>query len=181
MVKQSLFILTGLPYAGKTTLRNQLVDKYGFSSVSVDEVIDREGFDTDTMTQEQWNFAYSEAYRNLTELLSSGKTVVVDIGNLKRSERDTARSIGHVHAVDTKLIYVDTSRQDVIKRQKKNEETQERGQLTEFLLNRAFDMFEPPTPDEKPIVYKHEMRIEEWMEIHVEGIGKSSEGNPRIL
>ena len=32
-----LYILTGLPYSGKTTLRRELMKRFNFKSVSVDE------------------------------------------------------------------------------------------------------------------------------------------------
>ena len=65
MTKPTLYILTGLPYSGKTTLTNELVKRFGFKTASVDDVMDERGLDSDTMVQEDWNAVYSEAYERL--------------------------------------------------------------------------------------------------------------------
>jgi len=45
-----LYILTGLPYSGKTTLTKELVKRFGFSSVSMDDVMDEKGYEVEQMT-----------------------------------------------------------------------------------------------------------------------------------
>ena len=116
MDKQIVYILTGLPYAGKTTLRRELVSRFGFSFVSVDDLIDENGFIVEEMSQEDWNLVYSGAYETMKSYLSEGKSVVIDIGNLKRSERDATKRIAEGQGVSWKLIYVNTSSEDIIQR-----------------------------------------------------------------
>jgi predicted kinase len=176
MSLQTLYILTGLPYAGKSTLRKRLIDRYGLSYVSVDELIDRRNLDTEVMTQDDWNSVYSETLEGLKYRLANGENVIVDIGNLKRSERDAVRSIGAEYSVDPKLIYINTTKEEILNRRSRNEETQERGQLTESLLNRAFDMFEEPQADESPIIYNQEIDLDEWLQVNIEGQPASPEG-----
>ena len=88
-----LYIITGLPYAGKTTLTNELVKRFKFTAVSVDEAIDEGGYVLEQMTQKDWNVVYSKAYEKLKRLLQNGKTVIFDGASLKRSERETLRQI----------------------------------------------------------------------------------------
>ena len=80
MTKPTLYILTGLPYSGKTTLTNELVKRFGFKTASVDDVMDERGLDSDTMVQEDWNAVYSEAYERLKVNLTKGDSVIFDMG-----------------------------------------------------------------------------------------------------
>src|SRR5271165_6934335 len=89
-----LYILCGLPYAGKTTLQREIVKRVSVSVVSVDRIMDelgmwREGHPT----QEDWNTAYSEAYRQIIAYLNEGATVIFDCANLPFHERENARSL----------------------------------------------------------------------------------------
>lgn len=180
-MKQEMLIFTGLPYAGKTTLRNKLVEEYGYSSVSVDEEIDRRGYDTEVMDQSQWDEVYSAAYKSLNSQLSEGKAVIVDIGNLKRSERDTTRKIAKEHWVSAKLIHINTSVDEIKRRQQENQETKHRGHLSDDLLNRAFSMFEEPAIDENPITYNSQMDFVDWARVNIEGVSSGGEvKNPPV-
>src|SRR4051812_35820024 len=101
-----LYILAGLPYSGKTTLTKELLNRFGFFKVSMDDVIDEKGLEVEHMTQEDWNSVYSEGYEKLKKLLQEDKTVILDLGNLKRSERQTAKNIAKSLGKNFKLIYL---------------------------------------------------------------------------
>lgn len=60
------------------------------------------------MSQKDWNLVYSEAYKRIKSALSNGKSVLFDMGNLKRSERVTVEQIAQESGADYKLIYVKT-------------------------------------------------------------------------
>jgi predicted kinase len=162
--KQRLFIITGLPYSGKTTLVNELVRRFDFTVVSVDEVLDENNFVVEKMTQDDWNVAYTIAYDRLKKYLKEGKTVIFDGGSLKRSERNTKRAIAESLGVEHKLIFVDTPIEEIVKRRLRNMETKERGHLEEETMKVAYDMFERPTDDENPIIYRMDMNLDKWME-----------------
>lgn len=162
-----LYILTGLPYSGKTTLTKELISRFGFSSVSVDDIMDERGCEVEQMSQDDWNSVYSEGYEKLKKLLSEGKTVVLDLGNLKRSERKTAKQIAESLGSQYKLIYLNVPVSKIKERWTKNEETKERGQLEEVTLNRALDMFEEPTPDENYITYDQSVNLDKWIDKNI--------------
>lgn len=162
-----LYILTGLPYSGKTTLTKELVKRFGFSSVSMDDVMDEKGYEVEQMTQEDWNMVYSEGYERLKKLLSEGKTVVLDLGNLKRSERKTARQIAESLGSGYKLIYLNIPVSVIKERWAKNEETKERGQLEQVTLDRALGMFEEPTSDENYIIYNQTVSLDKWIKENI--------------
>jgi len=162
-----LYILTGLPYSGKTTLTRELVGRFGFSSVSMDDIMDEKGYEVEEMTQEDWNTVYSEGYEKLKKLLSEGKTVVLDLGNLKRSERKTAKQIAESLNISSKLIFLNVPIDEIRKRWERNEQAKERGQLEEVTLKRALDMFETPSPEENYITYNQSLNLDGWIKDNI--------------
>ena len=112
----TLYIMVGRPFSGKTTLRKKLVKRFGFSVASVDWEIDNRGLKVSEMTQKDWDIVYSETYEKLKELLKEDKTVILDLGNLKKSERKVARGIAEEFGVPHKTIYIDTPLEEVKKR-----------------------------------------------------------------
>lgn len=167
MNKGFLYTLTGLPYSGKTTLTNELVKRFGFKIASMDDIMSDMGLDPVKMTQDDWNAVYSASYDNMIKMLQKGESVVLDCGNLPKSERTTAKNIAAKAGADFILIYLNVSKEDVRKRWLKNAETKERDQLEEITLNTALDMFEEPTQDENPILYNQSMDLEEWLKRNI--------------
>lgn len=155
--------MTGLPYAGKSTLTRELVKRFGFEIVSVDRQIEKHTFDTEKMNQEDWNLVYSEAYQQLETLLKEGETVIFDIGHLKRSERDTSRAIAKKTNAEFLLIYINTPLEEIKARRLKNMETKDRGHLEDKSMDLALEMFEEPTDEEQSILYNQGMDLEEWI------------------
>ncbi len=163
-----LYTLVGLPYSGKTTLTKELVKRFGFSIVSMDDILDQKGFEVEKMTQENWNLIFSQGYEKLKNLLLEAKTVVLDLGNLKRSERKTAREIAESLGSDHKLIFLDISIDEIEARWKRNSSAKERGQLERVTLDKALSMFEKPAPDEDFVVYNQNTDLDKWIEINID-------------
>lgn len=139
-----LYIMCGLPYSGKTTYANKLVAEQGFTKISMDDVMDEYKMSSDTMSQEDWNFVYKTGYDKLKVALKAGKNVVLDVGNLKRSERQTAFDIAESLGVEAKLVYLKIDIVEIWKRWEENEKMQYRDGLSKESLQRAIDMWEEP-------------------------------------
>lgn len=163
MTKQTLYILTGLPYAGKTTLRNELVRRFGFASISIDEINDDKGRKVEAMAQSDWDTAYSNAYDQLKAFLGEGKSVVFDGGSLLFQERETQRLIAKDFGVPSVLVYVNTLQGTIMERRAVNSASKERGHVSDPVFEKAFGMWEEPTAAEHPIPYNQEMNFEEWI------------------
>jgi predicted kinase len=168
MSRTTLYILCGIPYAGKSTLTKELAKRYGFKITSMDDIMEEKKMDSGTMTQDDWNEAYSEGYERLKKNLKEGYSTILDLGNLKRSERNTARSIAESLGVSHQLIYINTPVEKIMKRRLRNQETKERGHLEEASMKRALDMFQEPTEDENPITYNQEMDLGRWIKENIE-------------
>lgn len=163
-MNNTLYILCGLPYAGKTTLRKELVKRFGFSFVSIDEIMQKHGmWDKKDLGQKDWDLAYFEGYEELKKLLKDGKNVIFDLGNLKLRQREVAKQAAKSLGVRYKLIYVNTSKEEIVRRRSKNEKMKERDHIKDWLFEKSLNMFEEPTPSEDPIIYNSAMNLENWI------------------
>ena len=167
MSNQILYIITGLPYSGKSTLSRDLVKRFGFTVASVDEVMEESHYSSENMNQDDWNFVYSEAYRRLKQYLVDGKTVIFDGGSLLTSERNTIKGIAEKVGVKSKLIYVKVAKEEIKRRWIENQITKVRDHLVEETINHALSMFEEPTADEKTIIYNQEMNLDLWVKQNI--------------
>ncbi len=162
--RPKLYILTGLPYSGKTTLRKALVERLHSEAVSVDEIMDaKDMWRVGHPTQEDWDAAYTEAYRRIEAALQQGKTVIFDCANLPYHERANARAIAEKVGVQNVLIYLNVSKEEILRRRSENAETKARGHLDDEMMDTAFKLFEEPTEEEQPILYNQHLNLDEWI------------------
>ncbi len=147
MDKPKLYIITGLPYAGKTTLARKLKERFKVQYASVDEELARGHYDIPAMSQQDWNDVYTSAYAKLEKLLQAGNSVVFDGASLKKSERQNLRGIAERNNAEPRLLYVATPVDVIRTRWRINQSTHARGHLREYLLKHAVERFEAPGPE----------------------------------
>lgn len=163
MTGNILYIMTGLPYSGKTTLVKKLVKKIDCKVISTDEILKEKGFWKEKEpTQKDWEIAYVEAGEEVKKYLANGESVIFDESNLLSSQRDNLRKMAQYLGVNAKLIYVKIDKNEALKRWEENSKTKQKHQLTKEIIERACDIFEEPKEDEKMIVYNQEENIESW-------------------
>ena len=165
MTTTHLYILCGLPFAGKTTLAKALVRELDLSRVSIDDLNNERGIwdDEKGLSPEEWMDVYNEAYRRIDALLSQGKSVLDDNANFTREQRDHLRAIAANYHVPTTVIYVTTSLSEVRRRWQENRQTKVRSDVRDEDFAQVVDSFEAPTDDEHVVRYDGVMPIEEWI------------------
>jgi predicted kinase len=169
MNKPKLYIVTGLPYAGKSVLSRELVKRFNFGYASVDSEIDKGNYDVTKMSQEDWDSVYARAFDALEYLLKSGRTTVFDGASLKRSERNLLREIAQKCEAEPLLVYVNTSPAEAAERRLKNMTTLERAHLKDETMSKALALFEEPVEDEESIVYNASLDLDAWIKKNVRG------------
>lgn len=159
----TLYILCGIPFAGKTTLAKELVKRLGFLRIDLDdikfELLGKDIRDED-VKQNQWDKIYLEMYQRIEKALKVGKTVVHDAGNFTKHERELVRNIANKVGVETKTIFVDVSVAEANKRLLDNKETNQRFEISEKDFENAVSEMESPTENENFIVYDSSQTIE---------------------
>ncbi len=168
MKKPHLYILCGLPFAGKTTLARALVQRLGISRVAIDDINGERGIwnDETGLSEEEWKNTYNEAYRRIGIHLSRGESVVDDSVNFTKELRDRLRAIAQRYDAHSAVIYIDIPLTEVQRRWQENRQTLERGDVRDDDFAQVVEYFEPPTGDEQTLRYDGSIPIEEWISMN---------------
>jgi predicted kinase len=168
MAENILYIMTGLPYSGKTTLVKKLVKKIKCKVVSVDEILEQKDLWKEKHpSQSDWETAYSEACKKVENYLIDRENVIFDESNLLYVQRESLRKMAESLEIKTKLIYVKIDRKEALKRWEKNLETKEKNQLSKDIMERTFNIFEEPKPNEEAVIYNQNTDFKKWIKLEI--------------
>ena len=104
----TLYVMCGLPFAGKSTIATALVEALGAEVVRL-ETINHErglGLGGRAISPEDWAISYAEADRRLERALAGGWSVIADATHFGRAERDRARALAQAQGARTRVVYV---------------------------------------------------------------------------
>ncbi|MBI4100176.1 ATP-binding protein [Candidatus Microgenomates bacterium] len=167
MREPKLYILCGLPFAGKTTLANEIVKLLGFMSVNIDEIKVEKGYKDvgdDDISDDVWKDIFEEIQKRIGENLDKGKSIICESYNVVRSARNETRVAALRRGIETVVIFVNIPEEVTRKRWLENKQTNERFDISERVYNEAKREFEPPTENENVIIYNGTIPINEWIE-----------------
>lgn len=92
----SLYILCGIPFSGKTTLAKKIAEQPGFVRVDLDEVkfdLFGKNIKDPEIDKDDWNRVCWEMYKKITIFLKEGKNVINDTDNFTKHERSLVKQI----------------------------------------------------------------------------------------
>ena len=136
--------------SGKSTYARRLASE-GMVRLSFDVEMWRRGIASDP-PPDVGDEVEADLQARLLELVAAGTDVVLDFSFWSRQMRDSYRRLLAPTGVIPETVYLATDRETVLKRMRAR-----RGShpddfvLTEEVVVRYFDQFEPPTPDEGPL------------------------------
>ena len=165
----TLYVMCGLPFAGKSTLVKELIKRFDFSLVASDEINSERGIGLhgEAIPMQEWDKTYDVVYKRLMQLLSQGKTVIYDDCNFTKKQRDIAKDIAQTQQAQTRVIYVNTSKEEVTKRWQQNRITSHRFDIRDEDFAQVVDNFQAPTQDEGVIIYNCSFPLEKWAELYL--------------
>ena len=162
-----LIIICGLSFAGKTTLADAICAEFGFPQVDVDVTMDDlfgPGIDDTELSHEQWVEIYRQTDARIAKYLRDGETVADASRNFRREERDGARRIADNAGADTVVLCVDTPEWLVRQRWAENRAAQARRDVSDDGFEEIIAVMEPPSDDEKALVFHHDDDIKAWID-----------------
>jgi predicted kinase len=144
----TLFLMVGLPAAGKTTFARQIEREQAALRLTPDEWLARLGAD-----------AFDEGFRAKVEALcwqvaaralELGSNVVLDFGFWSRRERDDFKARAAALGATAEIRFVDATKAELLARLRERATNSRPGEYaaSEAQLDQYIGWFEPPTPEE---------------------------------
>lgn len=146
-----LYMLTGLPFSGKSTLAKQLAEALQLKVLSYDHDIYEHYKDTvpaGTSKAEEFDRVQAIAHEHLRALLERGESVIYDDLNLEESDRQKVQEVVHACHARSVIIYANTPLDVIQKRREANNTTHGRGPISESTMQLDISLFQPPRPEE---------------------------------
>ncbi len=160
-----LYILCGLPFAGKSMLGRRMSQLLGYYLVQLDAINDELGIGIAgaPISPEEWQAAYSEFHRRTARQLRQGKTVICDAASFTRAQRDVLRGLAAEAGAHASVIYVHASREVATARWWQNRQQPSRTDVRDENFAYVLDNFEPPASDEDVLLFDGSSSIDEWV------------------
>lgn len=165
MDEPCLYILCGLPFAGKTTLARALERQLGIAIVELDAVNKARGVGLhgEAISPEEWDRTYAEAYRQLDAFLAAGQSVLFDATNFTKAQRDSLRTLAGKRGASSLVIYLDVSEAEARRQWLQNRTTDKRYDVRDEDFAQVVNYFEPPAPEEQAVRYRPSQPADEWI------------------
>ncbi len=160
-----LYILCGLPFAGKSTLARELAKTHDLAYVAMDAINTERGLGLhgDAISEEDWDITYQEAYRRIDSFLTQDESVIYDAPSFTKEQRDQLRAIAHRHGMSAKVIFVDVPESVIRERWLQNRRTGNRFDVRDDDFALVVDNFQLPTDEEDVIRYDQTLPVSEWV------------------
>lgn len=156
--QKTLYVLCGLPYAGKTHLAQSILKSTACVYVSVDSILEKLGYDWNTNNlpdEKGWEEVMNTSYQKSKQALLDSHNVLYDSTNHTKASREVLRNIAYEAGAKIQVIYIDASVPIVKKRWEENKASKKRFVLDEGLLDTTINALEIPTDDEDPWILKN--------------------------
>jgi len=147
----TLYILTGLPFSGKSTLAEKLSEALQMKVVSYDHDIYeyyQHIVPLGTSKAEEYELIQAIAHEHLRALLDRGESIIYDDLNLEESDRQKVQETAHACHAKSVIIYTNTPLDVIQERRKANSTTNGRGHSSENTMQLDISLFQPPLPEE---------------------------------
>ncbi len=161
-----VYVLCGVPFAGKSTLARAMSARLAAVHLEVDAVVRDLGLGGEGghPTRGEWVAAYREAQRRLDRLLADGRSVVYDATNFRRLMRARVRAIAAARVAAAVTVLVGPPPAEIAARREQNRREPTRPDVPEAAFREVAAGFQPPAPDEDAVAYDGTEPIEAWIE-----------------
>lgn len=140
-----LYLLCGLPGAGKTTRARRIVRETNAVHLSPDEWLAVLGV---SLVDYDFRFKLQRAMLgHAGEVLRGGASVIVEFGSWDRAERESIRRVAVERGASTELHFLDAPLEELVERVRKRGGADAETLVNPVLLQYS-SKFERPTPDE---------------------------------
>jgi predicted kinase len=160
-----LFVMCGLPFAGKSTLAAALGRSLHVRIIRMDAINTARGVGLNgaPISPEQWEETYAKTYRQLAGALAAGMSLIYDAANFTKRERDEVRSIASRSATPVTVIYVPILPHEARVRLLANRAEGVRHDVRDEDFALVLRCFEPPDAEPDVVVYDPTIPLKTWI------------------
>jgi predicted kinase len=159
MTAPRLYLLCGLPGAGKTTRARRIVQAMNAVHLSPDEWLAVLGV---SLVDFDFRFKMQRAMlAHAGEVLRGGASVIVEFGSWDRAERESIRRVAVERGATTELHFLDAPVDELVDRVRRRGGA-DAATLVDPVLLQYSSKFERPTPDEIALFDRFVGPDEDW-------------------
>lgn len=157
--------MCGWSFSGKTHLAKLIANKTGAEIISLDIINVERGFDGNAeIPVVEWEKTHKIALEKLEKYLSLGKSVIIDDTNPLIKLRDRFRKVAIQKKVETVVVFIKISKEEVEKRIKEVRPRQDRHIAPDMARENLIKIFEIPNPNaENTLIYNSGDNTETWI------------------
>ncbi|HXU34255.1 MAG TPA: ATP-binding protein [Thermoanaerobaculia bacterium] len=161
-----LYLLCGPSLAGKSTVTRALAADLGVAVVSADAINAARGFPfgLEGMPESAWAEILGSQIKELADHMKRGVSVAVDDTACYRWLRDRFREEAAAGGYDCRIVYVPSSREEILARHQRLSKTKERPVLSHERLIDHLDRFEPPEEDEPHVTIRSAEDLRDFLD-----------------
>lgn len=163
----TLIVICGLSFSGKSTLAKAITAKLGYEEIDVDDVgakLYNVDITDERLKDLDWDRVYDETDKLIETRLKSGVTVVDASRNFTKQERERAYEVAKRSNAQFVTIFVDTPEEIARQRRLSNRSSQGRRDITDEQFEEIVQVMQPPTEEERPLVFHYGDEIESWID-----------------
>lgn len=164
-MKPTLYILCGIPFAGKSTLCKRIVSQTdNVIHYCIDTFFDEYPELRDE--EKRWEYVFQHGRELSSKALNSGTHVLYDATNYLKKERAKLRRMAQDCGGDCAVLYVEIPVEVARQRWMENRETKLRKDVAEEAWAEVTGDFEVPGSDENVIVCHWDEDKDAWVQRH---------------
>jgi predicted kinase len=160
----AVIAMSGLPFAGKSTLARALATAQGRTLLEIDRLIDHDAVPTgEPVPDRAWIVAYREADALLRIELAAGRRVVYDGVNFRWVQREKLRRLAREFGQRVLVVHVSTPIEANLARQRANALHPVRPIVDAGTFAMVRARFEPPRAGEWAVTYSGREPVGTWL------------------
>ncbi len=161
----AIVAMSGLPFAGKSTLARALATRLGATLIEVDRLVEgREDPEAGPIPDRLWFAAYRRAEALVRTELVAGRRVIYDGVNFRWVQREKLRRLARESGQRVLVVHVTTPLAANLIRQQANRLNPIRPSVDQETFDMVRDRFEPPRPGEWAVAYDGAEPVDAWLE-----------------